>query len=607
MANQYTDETIASVQAANDVVDIVGEYVQLKKQGRNFFGLCPFHSESTPSFSVNQEKQIFHCFGCGKGGNVITFMMEIEGFSFRQAIEFLADKSGHTLPKASETNKKEPSTEEQAILEAYQWLTKLYHHLLRHTKDGKKGLEYLYQRGYSDESIDTFQLGYSPQSKDFILQFLENKGFHRQTMVKAGLLTTNDQQNYVDRFQGRIIFPIRNAIGKTVGFGGRSINGQDPKYLNSPESPVFQKSKLLYNFDLARSEIRKKSEAILLEGYADVIAVHQAGAKNGIASLGTSLTDAHASILRRYVDTVLICFDGDDAGQNATYKAIKLLKNAGCTVKVANLPKGYDPDSYIQEFGATSFKENVLQASSSEMTFLINHLKKNFNLQHEGDRIRYVESIIGEIALLKSPIERDHYIRDLSDQFDLSYDALNQDLMSRIRNNSKNDDNRQDFGHTKDGNHLMNRRNQKVLSAYQNAERRLIAYMLQNAYVAERVKNRLGSKFNLEQHQIIVTYLYGFYEEGNEPNSSHFLTYIEDETIRKLIVELSMLDCSWEITDKEMDDYIRTILAEQTDHVRIKQLEQEQKLLEKTDPVKAAQIAMEILKIKQQSKNGASF
>ncbi|WP_163539606.1 DNA primase [Gracilibacillus sp. YIM 98692] len=606
MPNQATQDIMESIRKENDIVEIVSEYVQLKKQGRNYFGLCPFHSENTPSFSVNQDKQIFYCFGCKKGGNVITFMMEMEGFPFQQAVQYLAEKSGITLPtQATFQHQKENSTEDQSVLEAFQWLTKLYHHLLRHTKDGKNALYYLYDRGFTDEAIDLFQVGYSPVSKEFVVQFLEKKGFHRQVMVNAGLLTTSESQEYYDRFQGRVIFPIRNHIGKTIGFGGRSIHNQEPKYLNSPESRLFQKSKLLYNFDVARSEIRRQSEAILFEGYVDVIAAHQAGIKNGVASLGTSLTEAHASMLRRYVDTVLICYDGDSAGQEASYKAMRQLKRAGCTVKIGNLPTSYDPDQYIQEFGAEAFKSQVIKSSYSDMAFLMHYWKKDFNLQQEAERIQYVEKIVGEIARLNSPIERDHYLRELSDQFHLSYDALNQDLMSRIRKNENSYDNQKRFGNTNDGKPENKTDTNRVYRAFHNAERQLISYMLQNEHIAERVKDEIGSKFNVEQHQVIVTLLYGFYEEGNYPDPSHFLSFIDDPEIQKLVVELSMLDSNWEITEKEMDDYIRLILAEQTDYAVIKKLEQEQKEVEKSDPKKAAQIAMEILKIKQQSKKGS--
>ncbi|MDX8045959.1 DNA primase [Gracilibacillus sp. S3-1-1] len=607
MANQVSDETIESLRQANDVVDVVGEYVQLKKQGRNYFGLCPFHSENTPSFSVNQDKQIYHCFGCGKGGNVITFIMEMEGYSFQQAIQHLAEKSGQSIPEIKESFNEKVNTEEQTVLDAYQWLVKLYHHLLRHSKDGKQALQYLYDRGFSDEAIDLFQIGYSPTSKDFIVQFLSNKGFHKQIMANAGLLNATNDGNYYDRFQGRVIFPIRNHLGKAVGFVGRTVSDQEPKYLNSPESSLFKKSKLLYNFDLARSEIRKKGEVVLFEGSADVISAHQAGVTNGVASLGTSLTESHASLLRRYVDTVLICYDGDNAGLNATYKAIQLLKKTGCTVKVAALPYKYDPDQYIQEYGKNKFQEQVIDAADTEMVFLMKYLKKNFNLKLEGDRLQYVERVIEEIASLESSIERDHYLRALSEEFNLTYDALSQELNARLLNGKKNDDNRAMFGNTNGGNQPQYiPKSANVLSpAYQNAERRLLAFMLQNGQIAEKVKETIGSRFNLEQHQIIVTHLYGYYEEGNPPDPSHFISYLNDASLQQTVVELSMMDYSWEMSEKELQDYIHLIQSEQTDKERINQLQRKMKQLEKTDPKEAAKIAMEIIQIKQQSKNGS--
>ncbi|UOQ86034.1 DNA primase [Gracilibacillus salinarum] len=604
MAYQISDETIESLRKANDVVDIVGEYVQLKQQGRNYFGLCPFHSESTPSFSVNQQKQIYHCFGCGKGGNVITFVMEMEGYSFQQAIRHLAEKSGQSLPEMKGTDER-TNSEEQSSLEAYQWLVKLYHQLLRHSKDGKEALEYLYKRGFNDEVINEFQIGYSPSSREFVPQFLEKKGFHKQKMANTGLLATTNDGQYYDRFQGRVIFPIRNHLGKPIGFGGRSIHGQEPKYLNSPESALFQKSKLLYNFDLARAEIRRKGEVVLFEGYADVIASYQAGVKNGVASLGTSLTETHANLLRRYVDTVVICYDGDPAGQNATYKAIQLLKKVGCHIRVASLPFKYDPDQYIQEFGEESFRANVIESADTEMVFFLQYLKKDFNLSLEGDRLQYVEKVISEIAKLSSSIERDHYIREIAEEFNLSYDALSQELMSRMRNVEKSNDKPNRFGNTNDGNqHKQVVPSLQVIPpAFQNAERRLLAYMLQNTHVAEKVRVMIGSQFNLEQHQIIVTHLYGYYEEGNEPDPSHFLSYLDDPDLQQIVVELSMMDSSWEMSEKELQDYIYFIQSEQTDKASVKQLQQKMKQLEKTDPKEAAKVAMEILKIKQKSKN----
>ncbi|WP_226036929.1 DNA primase [Aquibacillus saliphilus] len=605
MSGQIPEEVIEEIRKSNDIVDIIGDYVQLKKQGRNFFGLCPFHGEKSPSFSVTQDKQIFHCFGCGKGGNVVTFVMEIEGFNFYQAIQYLADKSGTELPSELQKRDKNKhlSKESQDVLKAYEWLTKLYHHLLRHTKEGKEGHIYLKNRGFSDEVIDTFQLGFSPNSKDFIVQFLEKKGFHKQAMIKAGILTSNDQDNNTtDRFRGRVVFPIRNHLGKSVGFGGRTITDQEPKYLNSPETELFQKGKLLYNFDLARNQIRKSEEAILFEGYLDVIAAHGAGIYNGIATLGTSITDAQAKLLRRYVDSVVICYDSDKAGIQASHKAAKLLRSVGCSVKVASMPDGFDPDDFIKTYGEERFKNEVILASDTYMTFMMKYIKKDYNLNLEGDRIQYVESVLDEIAQIERPVEREHYLKELANEFELTIDTLSQEIHSRREKIGLKQDKPRQSSHTNMTKGLN--RTKKLLPAFHNAENQLIAYMLNDGAIAEKVKQELGGNFIIDEHKILVTYLYAYYEEGHEPNISHFVETLFDSSIQNLVIQIAMMPVNNDISDKEINDYIRIISSEQSDKAKIKSLRAEQKNAEKqNDPVKAAQIGMQILEIQRQIKN----
>src|SRR5699024_2359843 len=271
MANIIPENKIEEVRQANDIVDVVSGYVQLKKQGRNHFGLCPFHNENTPSFSVNEEKQIFHCFGCGKGGNVFSFVMEIEHYNFIEAVKYLAEQSQIQLPEIKESNQNKLSEEASNLLDAYEWLNKYYHHLLKYTENGEQALGYFKERGI-------------------------NQGFHQQALIKSGGSSMKGQ-SATDPFRGRIVFPINNHLGKTVGFGGRAIKKEhQPKYLNSPENELFHKGNLLYNFDLAKNEIRKKGEVIVLEGYMDVITAYQAGFKNTVATLGTALTEFQAKL-----------------------------------------------------------------------------------------------------------------------------------------------------------------------------------------------------------------------------------------------------------------------------------------------------------------------
>src|SRR5690625_3583441 len=393
MVKKIPEEMIEKVRKTNDIVDVIGEHVQLKKQGRNYFGLCPFHGEKTPSFSVTQDKQIFYCFGCKKGGNIFTFLMELEGMSFSDAVKMLADRSGIELPQFTKQSST-MSKKHQDLLSAYEWLAKLYHHILRFTKEGQAGYQYLMERGIDAKSIEVFQLGYAPFMTDFTLQFLEEKGFERPFLIQSGIFRQQADQRITDPFAGRFIFPIRNHLGKTITFGARTINHQEPKYLNSSESDLFKKSRLLFNFDLARRHIRKEKSVILFEGQMDVIAAYQAGIRNVVATLGTALTDFQAKLLKRYVDTVIICYDGDHAGIEASYKAANLLQQHGCQVKIAQLTDGLDPDGYIQKYGPQSFRQKVIQTSDTYISFMMQYLKKNYNLSLENDLIQYIQAVL---------------------------------------------------------------------------------------------------------------------------------------------------------------------------------------------------------------------
>ncbi|WP_067727387.1 DNA primase [Oceanobacillus damuensis] len=602
MANQIPEEFIEEIRKSNDIVDIIGEYVQLKKQGRNYFGLCPFHGEKTPSFSVTQEKQIFHCFGCGKGGNVITFMMEMESFSFYEAVKFLADKSGFTLPDTGIKKESSMSEESQSVLSANDWLTKLYHHLIRYTKDGKEGYQYLKDRGIGDEAIDAFQLGFAPNVKDFVAEFLTKKGFHQQLLIKAGILSQQNDNAVTDRFRGRVIFPIRNHIGKTVAFGGRSITNQEPKYLNSPESELFHKGKLLYNFDLAKKHIRKENEVILFEGYMDVISAYQAGVKNVVATLGTSLTEPQAKLLNRYVETVIICYDGDMAGLDATYKAANLLKKVGCSIKVANLDNDMDPDSFIQKNGPEAFKDKVIKASDTYMSFYMRYLKKDFNLNVEGDRIKYIEYVLKELAMIESSIEREYYLKELSNEYHISIETMTSEIHEYRKKRGIPKDNQQKNRYT--NKHTISQRSKKLLPAFYNAEKKLISYMLQDSYITDKVQEELGAGFNVDAHKIIATHLYGFYEEGHSSDISLFIERLNDDQLKQQVVEMAMIPELGNISDREINDYIRIIKNESNDSMNIKTLKEQQKLAEQqNDPLKAAQIAMQIIEIQKHLRN----
>jgi DNA primase len=601
MLKRIPEDVVEEVRKANDIVDVVSEYVQLKKQGRNYFGLCPFHGEKTPSFSVTPEKQIFYCFGCKKGGNVLTFLMELENYSFFESVRILAEKSGIDLPDTNTTQESSLSQENQSILSAHDWLTKLYHHLLKYTQDGKEGYEYVKARGINDESIEQFQLGFAPLAKEFTAEFLESKGFHQQLLVKAGLLNLLEDNSIVDRFAGRVIFPIRNHLGKTVAFGGRTITGQQPKYINSSESELFQKSRILFNFDLAKRHIRKANEVILFEGQMDVISAYQAGVKNVVATLGTSLTDSQAKLLKRYVDTVVVCYDDDQAGINASFSAANLLRKVGCQVKVANLRNGMDPDAYIKEFGVEAFTDRVIKASDTYISFYMRYLKKDYNLSVEADRIQYIQQVLKQLAMIDSSVEREHYLKDLSDEYNLSLATLN-DEVHTFRKKIKHQHNGEQNRYTSSTPSL--RQPNKLLPAFQNAERFLISYMLQDAFVTERVQSEIGVNFTMDDHKIIATHLYAFYEDVETPDVSKFIDRLEDEKLKQLVIEIAMLPLLDNISDQEINDYIHIIQAQKKDVAILNDYREQQRLAEQqNDPIKAATIALEIIAIERQLKN----
>ncbi|WP_077308614.1 DNA primase [Terribacillus halophilus] len=605
MAGTIPEELVETVRKSNDIVDIVGEHVQLKKQGRNYFGLCPFHGEKSPSFSVTQEKQIFHCFGCGKGGNVFTFLMELQGLSFSQAVQQLAQRSGTEIPDyVAQQQDSGTSREEQTALEANEWVVKLYHNLLRNTKEGKSGYEYLLGRGLTEETIDTFKLGFAPNSRDFTVKFLDGKGYKPQDLLHTGLFSTDKEGKPQDRFRGRVIFPIRNHLGKTVGFGGRTLgDGQEPKYLNSAESDLFQKGRMLFNFDLARSEIRKTGQVVVFEGYNDVIAAYQADVRNGVATLGTSLTETQARLLKRYAEQVVICYDGDKAGFEASYRALQILKKTGNHVRVAMLRDGLDPDDYIREHGAEKFKRSIIDAGLTATSFMMQYLKQDFNLSVEGDRLQYVEKVLDEIAQIESSVEREHYLRELSHAMDLSLETLASDLEPRLRKRAakKQVSSPETTPAAKQKSRHFEK---KIPSAFQAAEKQLLAHMLRTATIADKVQEEVGASFITDQFQVIVTHLYAFYEEGNEADVSQFVSTLEDPALQQLVIQTAMLPVTEDVSDQEISDYIRTIKREQVNKTDIGQLLAEQRQAEQeNDPIRAAQIAMKIMEIRRTLKS----
>ncbi|MDQ0883131.1 DNA primase [Peribacillus sp. V2I11] len=593
------DEKINQIREAVDIVDLIGEYVQLKKQGRNYFGLCPFHGENSPSFSVSTEKQIFHCFGCGAGGNIFTFLMDIEGYSFVESAKVLAEKGN--VPLDVEINKDSKRSNmpagSQQMVEAHDLLRKFYHHLLVNTKEGQDALEYLLKRGFTEETIEKFQIGYSLNSWDFVSKFLLKRGFPAEYMEQAGLIIYREKdESYFDRFRNRVMFPIMDHQGNTIAFSGRAMGDDEPKYLNSPETPIFNKSKTLYNFHHARPHIRKKEQVVIFEGFADCISAVGAGVENAVATMGTALTDQHIQLLKRNTDQILICYDSDSAGLNAANRAVNMLHDHEFSVKVALMPDNLDPDDYIKEFGEKSFVSEVIGASLTYMAFKMHYLRRGKNVNNEGDRIQYIEEVLKEISRLPNAVERDHYLRQLSSEFSLSLDALEQQQRQVFFTERKKGALPQPAAQKK----MALQYEHKLKPAHHNAETKLIAHMLKSRDMTFKIQQLLGQTvFHVDEHQAIITYLYAFYEDGHEPDTSFFLTYLPDPNLRRIVSEIEMMSVNEEVTDKELTDCINQVLKyEKLLKIKEKQVE-EKDAVRRSDYVTAAQIAMEIIKLRK--------
>ncbi|MGX6442783.1 DNA primase [Neobacillus sp. K501] len=604
MADRIAEEKIDQIRQNVDIVELISDYVQLKKQGRNYFGLCPFHGENSPSFSVSPDKQIYHCFGCGAGGNVFSFLMELEGVTFQEAAIKLADKANVELQISSPANQKgkNVSPELQGMLDAHELLRKFYHHLLVNTKDGQHALEYLLKRGFTRESIDKFQIGYSLNSWDFVYKFLSKRDFSPDLMEKAGLIIKRERdETYFDRFRDRIMFPIHDRNGNTIAFSGRTLGAEEPKYLNSPETAIFNKSKILYNFHLAKPNIRKMQYAVLFEGFADVIAADRSGVENGIATMGTSLTDEHIALIRQNTQAITICYDSDKAGIEAAYRAGNMLTGAGCHIKVAMMADGLDPDEYIKLNGPEKFRKEVIDASLTWMSFKFLYFRRGKNLQIEGDRLAYIEEILREISKLTNAVEKDHYLRQLATEFSLSLDALQSQLKQQEKQNFFAEKKNEKGKNPPVQKPVISAKSKNELKpAHYTAERRLIAHMLKDRDFAYKVQDLLqGNTFNIDEHQAVITYLFGFYEEHMNPDSSAFLSYIQDDNLRRMVANIEMMSINDEISNQELNDYIKQVLNYQK-MLKIKEKEVELKDAErKSDFIRAAAIGIEINQLRK--------
>ena len=426
---RYSDDIIEEVRQKNDIVDVVSQYVRLTRRGSTYFGLCPFHNEKTPSFSVTPGKQMYYCFGCGAGGNVYNFIMEYENYTFGEALKHLADRAGVELPKIEYSREVREKAEQRAeLLEINKQAAQYYYYQLR-TEGGKIGYQYLSGRGLSEETMRKFGLGYSDKFGGGLYKFLKSKGYSDERLRESGLFNVDERHGMYDKFWNRVIFPIMDVNNRVIGFGGRVMGDGKPKYLNSPETKIFDKSRNLYGLNIARTT--RKKYLILCEGYMDVISMHQAGFTNAVASLGTALTSGHASLLKRYTQEVLLLYDSDEAGIRAALRGIPILRDAGVSSRVVNLKPYKDPDEFIKNMGAEAFEERLGQASDSFM-FRVSIAESEFPMDEPQGQNRFFERCAELLLELKDELERNLYIEAIVKKYRGQYGVSVENLRKRV-------------------------------------------------------------------------------------------------------------------------------------------------------------------------------
>ncbi|HBG3085389.1 TPA: DNA primase [Staphylococcus aureus] len=550
---------INEIKDKTDILDLVSEYVKLEKRGRNYIGLCPFHDEKTPSFTVSEDKQICHCFGCKKGGNVFQFTQEIKDISFVEAVKELGDRVNVAVDiEATQSNSNvQIASDDLQMIEIHELIQEFYYYALTKTVEGEQALTYLQERGFTDALIKERGIGFAPDSSHFCHDFLQKKGYDIELAYEAGLLSRNEENfSYYDRFRNRIMFPLKNAQGRIVGYSGRTYTGQEPKYLNSPETPIFQKRKLLYNLDKARKSIRKLDEIVLLEGFMDVIKSDTAGLKNVVATMGTQLSDEHITFIRKLTSNITLMFDGDFAGSEATLKTGQNLLQQGLNVFVIQLPSGMDPDEYIGKYGNDAFTAFVKNDKKSFAHYKVSILKDEIahnDLSYE----RYLKELSHDISLMKSSILQQKALNDVAPFFNVSPEQLaNEIQFNQAPANYYPED---EYGGYIEPEPIGMAQFDN-LSRQEKAERAFLKHLMRDKDTFLNYYESVDKDNFTNQHfKYVFEVLHDFYAENDQYNISDAVQYVNSNELRETLISLEQYNLNDEPYENEIDDYVNVI------------------------------------------------
>ena len=554
---RYSDELLDEIKSKNDIIDIVSQYVVLKRSGRNYMGLCPFHKEKSPSFCVSPDKQIFHCFGCGVGGNVIHFIGKIENLNFIESLELLANRAGIELPKSGNAEDDRISRLKSRVYELNKCAAEFYHQNL-YKPTAKPAQEYVKKRRLDNRTLKAFKIGYSGRFNEVYTE-LHSKGFTEEEILASCLVNKNQDGKFIDRFRNRLMFPIFDARDRVIAFGGRVLDDSKPKYINSPEDIVYSKGRHLFAYNLAKKNNPKT--IIIVEGYMDAVSLHQRGISNAVASLGTALTEAQGRLLRRSCEKVVIGYDADGAGQAATLRGLEILQNLGCDIRILQIEGAKDPDEFVVKYGPERFQKYV-DSAISLVEFKVKMLKRQLNLENVNDKIKFLNEVANILSKIENNMEREVYIDKISLEYKVSKEAIYAEVNKKLYGNSQTEKKlerpvttirevKQDVA-------------EKEVDEKTKKTESLIIYLLINypdksfVRLESIVKNNL---IKMEKNKLIINKLYEEHRKGNI-NIENIIDLFEDENIVNYLS--GIMSSNFEITDvdKCIDDVILTYKKE---------------------------------------------
>ena len=567
---RYSEEILNEVRQSNDIVDVISQYVHLKRSGRNFFGLCPFHNEKSPSFSVSPDKQIFHCFGCGVGGNVITFVSQIEGLNFVETVQMLAERANIQLPTLQNNGDTQREILKDKVYKVNEFTAEYYHQNL-YKPQAKMAQEYVKKRQLTNETLKSFRIGFSGKF-DELYQELKKQGFQEQEILESGLVNKNERGQYIDRYRNRLMFPICDARGRVIAFGGRVLDDSKPKYINSPENIVYSKGRHLFGLNVAKKGDTKK--LLIVEGYMDVISLHQRGITNVVAPLGTALTEQQGWLLRKNSEQIILSFDSDDAGIKAKLRAIDILQNMGCDLRVIQLEGAKDPDEYILKYGNMRF-QNVIDKAFSVVEFKVKILKKELDLDNTNDKIKFLNEIAKLISKVDNTMEREVYIEKIAKEYDISKEAIYAEVNKLTY---KNDKSEKILEKAKPVITHKKVETKEVPQAIKRRENTIISILLSgDLSIFEIIKQNIKPEdFQDEINHEIAKKLYEEFEKGNS-NINGIIDTLEQEQQNQITMIMAE-DYEIENLEKAIDDIIQAYKRDKLNNRKLEILE----LLEKT-------------------------